>query len=278
MADEALAVLEPEKIEAVKPVELPPPTVHLVARNPQQMAAAQADLTSWLQGKRDSLLADVHEMELARDEAKKHKWKTSSFNSAILKFRKQHDFYQKLLEATKAGYTIIPNLPIDLIAVKVMDKDFGPSDMERQEGWNQSIPINVVAEKADQSLSAGQGDYVSPDPNVVRRKYTEDINGKRETRYSLRATSLKDMEFPVAVAVPQVMDATAEAMALKIFDQIGICPAKGLRASTWRKTQLPPSRDPDPLIVGQVLSPKQGYSGGRPVSFLIAWHLDLRTL
>lgn len=62
------------------------------------------------------------------------------------------------------------------------------------------------------------------------------------------------------------MSATQEAMASKIFDQIGISPQGKVRQA-------------DPLIIGQILGERSGYSGERKTaSFLIAWHLDLRAL
>jgi hypothetical protein len=70
------------------------------------------------------------------------------------------------------------------------------------------------------------------------------------------------VEFPIAAAQAEVMTATQEAMALKVFDAIGICP---------------PQRKGDPLIIGQIMMPGTRWSR-KTVSFLIAWHLDLRTL
>jgi hypothetical protein len=47
-----------------------------------------------------------------------------------------------------------------------------------------------------------------------------------------------------------------------VFDTIGICP---------------PQRKGDPLIIGQIMMPGPRWNR-ETVSFLIAWHLDLRTL
>ena len=61
-----------------------------------------------------------------------------------------------------------------------------------------------------------------------------------------------------------MMNATQEAMALRVFDQVGISPQGSVRAA-------------DPLIIGQILGHKEGYKR-KTISFLIAWHLDLRSL
>jgi hypothetical protein len=73
------------------------------------------------------------------------------------------------------------------------------------------------------------------------------------------------VDFPLIAAVPYVMSATQQAMAKRLFDQIGVSPQDGARSA-------------DPLIIGQILGVHQGYSGRKTASFLIAWHLDLRTL
>lgn len=255
-------------VSASDPVDFPSlPTYHLVARNPQQMAAAQSELTTWLKAKRDSTLHDVHELETARDEAKRHKWKTSAFTSAISKFRKQHDFYQKILEAVLAGYTLIPNFPIDVFAIRVT-RTYSPTE-------DQAGPLNgradYLAEQPD-VLSVGVGDYKSPKPEGYHTYKAEKQGDKMVNRDYFHSTSMADPEFPFAVARPEIMSATAEAMALRVFDQIGIChQAAGQNRRARGKG--------DPLIIGQVIMSAEKYGWIRkPVSFLIAWHLDLRTL
>jgi hypothetical protein len=67
------------------------------------------------------------------------------------------------------------------------------------------------------------------------------------------------------MAKPQIMHATSDAMALKIFDEIGVIP-------NYR-------RKVDPIIIGAIYRPdataKQYWE---PVSFLIAWHLRTETI
>ncbi len=251
--------------------DVPLSLVHLVATDAMQMASAQSRLTLWLKAKQIEVESDIAEMTSARDNAKAHKWNTTSFGNQINKAKKRKVFYDKLLIAAEAGYTIIPNFPIDLMAVRVV-RDY-PSDDQTYTHNDSAPPSSYLAEKAD-IAKPGEGDYVAPIPSVSRWT-SRTAEGSQQ--FNMRAISLRDMEFPVSIAIPQIMEATARAMALKVFDQIGICPAKDLRTGN-RTTQLPPSRDPDPIIVGQILNPRQGYTGARPVSFLIAWHLDLRTL
>jgi hypothetical protein len=262
--EKSLAVIEGGAIEPSKEgsTEKPMPSVHLVARNPQQMAAAQADLTAWLQNKRSSVLADIHELETARDEAKRHKWKTSSFTNAICKFRKQHDFYQKILEAVIAGYTIVPNFPIDIFAIRV-NRTWAATP----EQYGGGSRASYLAETPD-ILPAGEGEYKSPKPDGFHYTRDEKQGDKVTTKHYFASTNMQDCEFPFTVARPEIMTATAEAMALRVFDQIGICPKENSRRGKG-----------DPLIIGQIAMSVGTYGYAlKAVNFLIAWHLDLRTL
>lgn len=114
-------------------------------------------------------------------------------------------------------------------------------------------------------LPAGEGRYESPTQLVSERVIKEpQADGKTvKTTTILTPTSFDMIEFPFAAAVPVVMTATQAAMALKLFDRIGIVPQQ-LR------------RDADPIVLGQIILRQNGRE--RVASFLIAWHLDLRTL
>ena len=139
-------------------IEAPQPNtaVHLVARNPQEMASAQANLVDWLRQKSDLTLSEVNELETARDEAKRHKWKTSAFSTQIVKARKRHQFYQKTLEAVLAGYTIIPNFPIDVFAIRVVRE--GPAEKTQCNfGYRRADYLRELPDIAD----AGEGEYKS---------------------------------------------------------------------------------------------------------------------
>jgi hypothetical protein len=80
-------------------------------------------------------------------------------------------------------------------------------------------------------------------------------------------TEFNEAEFPVMAAHPVVMEATARARDMNVFDQIGICPPTRRRGKG------------DPLIIGQIIEtmPKWG-EPPKVISFLIAWYLDLRTI
>lgn len=230
--------------------------LHLVARDPQQMAAAQADLALWLNHKVASYESEVSELANALAVAKQNKWATSTLASQHRKAIVRHRFYQKTLLAVQQGYTIIPNFPIDVFAIRVRKESPKYQFLERK-NW----PPNMEDEKP-QILDAGEGRYQSPSQSVNQGETTEQqTDGSEVTKHWMETAGFADVEFPIIAARPEVMSAAAHAMAAKVFDQIGICPQ---------------SRRGDPLIIGQIRE-KNGWSS-KTVSFLLCWHLDLRTL
>jgi hypothetical protein len=264
--ESALAVLSPASAPDIElPIE---PTYHLVARNPQQMAAASANLQSWLDKRIEAASAEVSELERARDEAKLHKWRTSAYNNAISKANSRLRYYIKIEAAVKAGYTIVPNFPVDVFAIRVRRPNVVTPN---QVGSSYGGKADYLAEPPDVA-ELGTGKYVSPKPSGYHTTdETKSSDGKITKRDKFVSMSLQPPEFPFSVAVPEVMSATAEAMALRVFDQIGICPQTSKRGKG------------DPLIIGQVILEtgsmyRQNRDHKKPVSFLIAWHLDLRTL
>lgn len=78
----------------------------------------------------------------------------------------------------------------------------------------------------------------------------------------------REVDFPITMAKPEIMQATTRAMALKIFDQFGILPAEANRTG--------PRPKGDPLVVAQIIDPRP--TSDRRVTFMIAWHLDTRVL
>jgi hypothetical protein len=90
-------------------------------------------------------------------------------------------------------------------------------------------------------------------------------DGITKKHYSEHATDFDDVTFPIKMAKPKIMEATSRAMALKIFDQFGLF-AQGTG---------------DPIITGEIVDPRNNAKSSihiRRVTFIVAWHLDVRDL
>lgn len=234
-------------------------TVHLVARNPVEMQNAQANLKAWLTGKIGSVETDIADFKAAIEHAKQSKWGMAPLLKAKNKIVGERVFYQKLLDAVEAGYTIIPEFPIDVFAIRVTREM--PTQKPQSTTYSSS-PDRLLSNENPDIVPTGEGEYKSPSQLVERWSDTETEGDKTVTRKWIAPTGFNDVIFPLRAARIEVMDATSEAMALKVFDRIGICPA---------------TKKADPLIIGQVLGRKSGYSQ-KCVNFLIAWHLNLNDL
>jgi len=243
------------------------PTVHLVARNPMEMQAAQLDLAAWLRGKVQSVQSEFNELSTALDEATRNGWRTDPLARQLNKADAQERFYQKVLLAVEAGYTVVPEFPIDVFAIRVKRKDVTHYYAETKGQW--ANPVNNIDDQRSDLPPAGVGRYESPVAKMRGNSRTQDDGkGGKEIIKCAFTSEWGDIVFPLRAARPVVMNATAEAMALKVFDQIGIC-------QPVRNTGI--QRKGDPLIIGQVLGKREGYSQ-KCVSFIIAWYLNLEQL
>ena len=252
----ALTIAAPSQIEEQEQV------IHLVARNPQEMATAQGNLAIWFEKKIVAVASEVRELGDAVSEAKAHKWKSSTLEGQHVRALQRKLFYEKCLAAVRSGYAIIPDIPIDVFAIRTLRTRPRPNEC-RNEGEYAYPPD--MPDETPQILPAGEGDYQNPMPLEHRTDTSYVKDGKTINVRTVRAVAFDSLEFPIIAAVPTVMQATEEAMVRKIFDQIGVSPQGHMRNA-------------DPLIIGQILRPRGGYSGHKTASFLIAWHLDLRVL
>lgn len=259
MSDAALTpTTEPQSLEETCP------TMHLVARNPQEMAAAQANLATWFVRKIAAVTAEADELASAVEEAKANTWKFATLEGQHARAMTRKLFYEKCLFAVQEGYTIIPDIAIDIFAIRTARTK--PARKEQHEENKNYEPHVRVPDERPQVLPPGVGQYQNPETFVHNIRGTcKNEKGEEVKFHTQWATRFDAIEFPAIAAVPYVMNATQEAMAARVFDQIGISPQGSVRSA-------------DPLIIGQILGEHRGYSGRKTISFLIAWHLDLRTL
>jgi len=228
-----------------------PENVFLAARNSAEMENCQRQLADWLKMKVAACKSEYKELSVAVEHAEKNKWAVSALRSSRSRAKARVTYYEKLLAATEAGYVMLPWMWNDVFAIRVVRKEASRISSGTQQYHQPAIP--------DQSCDiapVGEGKYVSSSSEGYEDSTKVNESGKEITKYFSVATDFRDVEFPVTAAKPVLMNATAQAMALKIFDEIGIAPAR---------------RGKDPIIVGAVKGP-------RTILFLIAWYLDTRAL
>lgn len=248
--------------DALQEVTSPAPgELTISPQNPSDMVQHQHSLISWAENRILRLIKDYEELNAAYEHAKKSKWKTDTLKRHRDLCMDRIEYYKKMLEAFKEGYVLVPNFPLSLFAVRT-EKEY-PKQITSFYRSEQKLNNEDA-----QALKIGEGDYVNPVKNVFQQKVPDpDYPGNTKTKYSSGGygSEFKDIEFPMNMAKPHIMEATSHAMALKIFDRIGVLPD--------------PHPKKDPLICGQMIDPRPtGYQPKRFVTFIIGWHLDTRVL
>lgn len=236
------------------------PQFHAVAVNATEMQAAHEGIETWLEAKVASLKDSVEEAHAALDAATRNGWRTTALANVFRREKLSHLYYGKLLAAVEAGYTIVPNMPVDIFAIRVK-REF-PAQPSHTDSSEYHSPTPRLNDEEEQRLEIGAGRYESPLQRVSYER--ADVVGPKtgKTLHSTTVTPVgfADIEFPLAIAHSAVMEATGRAMASKIFDRIGmVTDGSG-----------------DPIVLGQITF-KRRY-GTKTASFLIAWYLDVRTL
>lgn len=232
------------------------------ALTPREIGPAQAQLAGWCHQKMRSLGKDYAELRSNLRVATRNRWSRGGLQKAVSLTKRRIQYYKKIESALNAGFLIIPNLPIDVIAIRT-DRACPPY----QTG---EYPSDVNTAQAD-ILPQGEGRYVD---EMTRVRDMSHINaeGKR-VRLVEAGQFSEEIDFPVLAVKPQIMEATAQAMTLKLFDRIGL--AHNNAANSSRRI-----RRSDPFVVGQILNPQGGHNTWHPklVTFFIAWWLDTSAL
>ncbi len=224
----------------------------LVALSPADMLPAQTELLAWCDRKIAAVQLELADLEANLEIAMNAGLKFRGITAAVNRTAKRIVYYEKLKAAVEAGYVIVPNFPVNVFAVRVA--------REKAREVSATYQSSTALDAKPELLPAGEGRYVDEARFQRDESYTETIDGK--TRHVSRyvATDFDAVDFPVSLVKPTVMRATEQAMALKIFDQMGL-----VRNDSGR----------DPIIVGQLLDP---LGNGRRVTFFVAWWLDTASL
>jgi hypothetical protein len=242
-----------ENVELVKSapeVELPLPMADnlvVVARNSSEMAQAQEKLILWADAKIEAEKVLLAEAEAKLAKVKEMKQRTATYANRVMLARNQVTFYEKIRFALQSGYCIVPNFPVEILAIRTTRVEPDPKTRN-------------MFEQKPMMLPTGEGRYVDPTPKISSR--TETIEGKppKKVHYP---DHFREVTFPAALARVEILEDLNRAQKLKVFDSIGILP------STRRK--------PDPMLIGQICN-KRGPYNIKTVSFMIAWWIDTSTL
>lgn len=180
-------------------------------------------------------------------------WRTGPVHAAIRRAEQRRAYYAKIRAAVEAGYVIVPNFPITVLAVRVRGAVPRPQTGTHLGSWRlqtKTLP-----------LPAGVGAYVD-DRLAAHVETTQTTGSDGKTRESTEwiGDEYAEPDFPVRAVKPAVLQATHRAMALRIFDRIGMVQNSGGR---------------DPIMVGQLLDPR---GRNRLATFFVAWWLELDTL
>lgn len=234
------------------------PPLPLVAMTPTELAVAQSSLSEWCERKLAELQRELDDAQANLAIAKKSKWRTAGFQTHISSVRRRIVFYEKAAAAVDHGYLLVPNFPIEAFAVR-RDATATPYSEGR---W----PDNV-ADNPPMKLPAGEGEYMSPTP-LTRQDVRKEVprgEGKTEIEHWFSNAGVAELDFPVELAHPRVLDAVQKAMELRVFDRIGLVGG-------------PHRRKGDPIVVGQILDPRTTTWSVRQLTFFISWHITYEML
>jgi len=235
-----------------------PDSSFLVAVTPKEMAVAQTELIDWCKKKKAEVQQEHRDLKENLAIAAKNKWRVSTLRRSLTLSERRRSFYAKIHSALSQGYLIIPNLPMELLAIRVQRRV--PTRKENTSFGDQKL------QKPD-LLPEGAGAYVSAEPKIFEETRSI-VNSKQEVvdQKVYWAEEFQDVAFPVIGIKPVLLQAAEQALALKVFDAIGI---------------VPPAERYDPILVGRLYNPR-GFGTWaeerKCVSFFLGWWFNPRAL
>lgn len=232
-------------------IESPLADMVVIAKNSQEMAKAQVELFEWFSKKVDKEKDELKVAEQNLSHAVEAKIRASGWKRQVNIAKARVTYYEKAREAIEAGYCIVPDFPIDVFAVRTTKAK--PRRSVLRSNWK--TRNGSTAEPM--SLESGDGRYVSESLKLVDT--VEDNDGK--SVFLSRVEGFEEVDFPLKAVKPMILAELSRAMKLKIFDEIGVLPARRVNS--------------DPMIIGKVIL---GHGGGQVVNFLITWWVDTSAL
>lgn len=249
--------LKPLEVDMVAQLAEEAGDLQLIASNSEQMIECQQQMQHWFAAKEREARIEMADASSAIPLATSAGFRSGPFERQLKRAGRRAEFYEKARLAVAAGYTIIPAFPVDVFAIRTKRQN----PLRGESGkWNDSH------EQRSESPAAGEGEYKDSIPVVSQRKTKAvDSEGNQITKYRHFATEFEDViDFPMSLAKAEIMESAQVAMALKVFDEIGVLPERS-------------EKKKDPLLVG-IIKDHRRPNGARDLMFLIAWYMDTRTL
>ncbi len=222
----------------------------------EEIARGQRSLMDWCERKIAAEKSEYEELRIAVESARAKKWKTSTLEGQAVRCKKRVEYYEKMLAAFREGYILVPNFPLTIFAIRT-GKTY-PKQVTSFSHWERF-------EQKAQSLEHGKGVYQNPDPIVFEETVSvAKKEGGTEVKKQYSPDEWDAIDFPVMMAKPHIMEAVDHAMALKIFDEVGILPQHRVKG--------------DPMIGGVLIMGGVPKWAAKRSTFMLAWHVDTRTL
>lgn len=213
-------------------------------------------MLAWCEREITLTLAQKSEEEASLKIATDKHWSTAPFKRRIRQLEQRTVFLHKVYAAVEAGYVIIPNFAMNIFAIRTDET----VPVTQAEWWGQKLSRNMTFTAAAKRLPEGDGEYVSP---TVQTEHSVEKVGDTTHHNYVTVDTFSDVNYPIALARPELMQRTAQAMALKLFDEIGVAVDSSRIGGRWRRG--------DPVIIGRVLNSNRN----RPdVSFFLGWYFD----
>jgi hypothetical protein len=234
----------------------------IFAKNSVEMAKAQEQTIRGMEAKLALEETRKKDLETNLELAKKNKWRTETLKRHVGYAQNKVEFYEKILEALRAGYQIVPDMDVEVFAIRTSKKK--PRENRESGAKNSWGGPSVSDQKTDYSPT-GEGEYVSPNRGTIQEEPWEGKDGEGKPRAMLTRywTEFDSPEFPFQLVKPAILEMTGDAMKRKIFDEMGI---------------LPKSRGADPIVVGKICMKPQSQYQRKSVSFMVAWFVDLEDI
>jgi hypothetical protein len=243
----------------------------VIAQTPDEMKSANLALIAWCDQKIRELRAEHVELCTASDHAKKMKWQWRTLHAQALKCAKRMIYFGKMRQALKEGFFIVPNFPVNVFAIRT-ERGYPLQMWSIDE--NYSYKPFRHKQQPSSMLPEGEGEYKNPFPLVRhRRELAKKPDGSPQINWVQWADEFKDIEFPLCMAKPQIMEATSRAMAMKLFDDFGL-----FEGHTTMRVHVERRVTRDPIIVARLKDPRSTTYEWRGISFIVAWHLDTAVL